>query len=308
MPRDRHQPEERPGRSPPAEAPSSCPEHVPFSFSAGTLSLKNTIERSAGHHAFNTLVRNCAEQVTTTERPAITDPATCPGGPRRRRGTGNATEASIRPFEGYWIHFNTEGAAELLPCESSFACVGPGAGGAPAAAPAVCGEHATGFMCADCEPGFVKVAEQCGPCPGFDYGMLALQLLSLFGMALFLLHNSTKPTISVGEIARIWDKVDKKGAGCADPPTVRAVLRLLGVTTTSRTDAGRLFDTVRAPPAVVGRLSQTRPHASSLFDRGLAGDPRRLCAALGPGSSTRTAAAASTRRNSAPSARRRGSR
>ena len=88
----------------------------------------------------------------------------------------------------FWIHFTEDGKAEILPCESSFACV-RGTGSEPDGVPAVCGDHATGFMCAECVDGFTKVAEQCGPCPGFDYAMLLLQVLSLFGMALFLLHN-----------------------------------------------------------------------------------------------------------------------
>jgi hypothetical protein len=160
--------------------------------------------------------------------------------------------AGICPQRGLWLFApRPSSTPEFFDCESSLACsdrhVGFDAaltrtechswlntsaaqeGTAVVQPGGLCGNGYEGFMCGRCKAGWNKVASKCVPCPGTDWGMLALVLVQNFFIAFLLLHKSTKATVSSTEIEDIWYKVDLQRTKVLNQESVTRVLELMGV-------------------------------------------------------------------------------
>jgi hypothetical protein len=180
--------------------------------------------------------------------PQLVGGSVCPGGVP-------GLTAGICPMHGMWVHTTeSETRPQILVCESADACVKLASrdqraeeygnvvasadspchawinGSADGAQPgAVCGEGYAGFLCSTCEVGTSKVDGKCLPCPGFDYGMLGLMVATNFLTALFLLHKSTKATVSKHEVEDIWYKVDLARTDILDVGGIGKALDLMGM-------------------------------------------------------------------------------
>ena len=162
-------------------------------------------------------------------RPDLGSRAVCPGGVPGK-------SAGFCPIRGLWVRYNTMqtvhnvSAPELLACESDDACVSVEdcSGWLENHGANLCGEGTEGFLCRQCAEGYTKVGGQCFECNGYNFPTLFVALLLNLATALFLLHKSTRVTVSGSEIKFLWNKVDIKNKGVLNQQHVDKVFQLLG--------------------------------------------------------------------------------
>jgi Ca2+-binding EF-hand superfamily protein len=142
---------------------------------------------------------------------------------------GAPGDAIILPQAGTWIHLNSADMPELLPCENHASCVHVATrGNLSGLAGGKCGEGYEGFLCRECQNGYMKVGGLCIVCTDFSPAMIVLNGAMLVLVALLLLHQSTMAVVSSTEFKQVWRKVDVHDTGFLDFDGVVAVLRLLG--------------------------------------------------------------------------------
>ena len=155
-------------------------------------------------------------------------------------------EAGFCPQHGLWFHFGAaDNSVAILTCQTADTCTAElptptgenisaiscqewlGASGLRQGA--ICSEGAGGFLCSVCEAGYNKIEGVCLPCESADWLMVLMVFVTSIFTALFLLHKSTRETVSADELAHIWYKVDVEETGLLDIDGLDAALRLTGV-------------------------------------------------------------------------------
>eukprot|EP01050_Picozoa_sp_SAG11_P013788 SAG11_NODE_1636_length_4537_cov_2.667868_4_plen_1142_part_00 len=213
----------------------------------------------ATRNVMNSTCKPCSEIVINPShdqnarfmaRPRVGDLDACLGGARFDSEQGRASRqlagvdlplATIRPFKDHWIHYDRNGDAKLLLCESRGACRSmvdseQSNEGNLTHANAICGDHHTGFKCASCmtaadPPNYVDyrmIRGSCVECDGFNYWMALVAFGNAVVVSVFLLFLSTVPSISEKEIGLVWDKV-ARGQTEVLPHKIRKMLWMMGV-------------------------------------------------------------------------------
>jgi hypothetical protein len=170
---------------------------------------------------FGTTCQPCPELtlpklLVTTTVPSMADPKVCP--------SRTATQSSICPQHGLWFHYSDQSSTvAILACDNDYTCQGlettrwetcetwlsegnriNGTVGAH------CAPLHTGFRCASCEEGAVKIKGKCTECSGFSYSVFLLDCFVKLATALFLFHKSTRSTFSANDVRLVWHKVDSE--------------------------------------------------------------------------------------------------
>ena len=169
----------------------------------------------------------CLDGINLGEATIWDSPKACPGGP--------AASAFICPLSGLWIEPGSHppDTLSLIPCEGSYQCAGPDAQSKPNCSKemqfqAQCGPHHTGFLCAECEASYSKVAGKCVYCDAVDWVTLATQVLSSMGMGCFLLWKSLKVVPTPSQAKDVFNALDQDGGGALDRGEIKNLLGSMG--------------------------------------------------------------------------------
>ena len=193
---------------------------------------------SVGHHD-PPICRPCTELnsrivgvLDKYEDPIVWEgPGVCPGGIPVRSDLVELPRGRVCPLPKLWIE-TVVAPSEQLPRLALIAC--PSCVSAPCTnataeqVHAQCKEHHTGFLCADCEPGYKLVDDECVECITTDWQWIGTEGFSAVLVGLFLMTKTWNCVAEPNDAEEVFEIMDTRGAGYLSGVDVRTLLIRMG--------------------------------------------------------------------------------
>lgn len=93
---------------------------------------------------------------------------------------------------------------------------------------AVCAEHHTGFLCADCEDGYKAIEGECTLCDKTDWQWIGTEALTAILIGLFLLKKTWQSVCPPAEAKAVFEVMDASGNGFLNGGDIKTLLIRMG--------------------------------------------------------------------------------
>jgi len=127
-----------------------------------------------------------------------------------------------------WLQINDQNQITLLPCEGSYQCVDAGNFNCSTQKPAICGKHHTGFLCAECDPGYVKLDGRCSPCTDIQWRVVVAAIVSALLIACWMLFQSMTLFCPESLARDVFRSLDQDKNGFLDDREIRLLIEQIG--------------------------------------------------------------------------------
>ena len=152
----------------------------------------------------------------------------CAGGP--------VDQAFLCPVDGLYIHVDDDTKKiSLIRCEyvssltgSYSVCKGQKNCNATVQLNSSCADRHRGFLCAECEPGFRKIRNECVVCEGVNWTIVATTVLTCIVIAGMIWRKAIKVVVPVAQAKQVFAEIDADRSGSLDAEEIGELLKRMG--------------------------------------------------------------------------------